>query len=307
MHRVCVIGGSRYFGRNLILRLRDAGLDVTVINRGSSVPPPGVTQLTADRDDEAALTAALGDRTFDVVIDQVCSTPLQASIARRVFSGRTGRYVMTSTVEVYNPVDADRDVPPTTGPVDESAFDATRWPIRIDLPWHDAGFREDHYGEGKRQAEAVFAQDPAFPFVAVRCAHVLGGGAAEFTGRLAHYVSRIATGLEIAVHRDAQPATFINDHEIADFLFWAAAADFVGPVNACSHGELTASDLCTEIAARHPELPAAQIVEPQPGHDASPFSFTLHYAMDNSRATTHGFDFSHTNDWLPAVIAATPG
>ena len=36
-----------------------------------------------------------------MVVDQVCYTPRQAAIARRVFTGRTARYVMTSTVEVY--------------------------------------------------------------------------------------------------------------------------------------------------------------------------------------------------------------
>jgi hypothetical protein len=98
---VLVIGGSRYFGKRLIARLLAAGDRVTVLNRGSSAPPAGVVHLIADRDDEDALRAALGPRTFDVVVDQVCYTPRQAAIARRVFTGRTGRYVMTSTVEVY--------------------------------------------------------------------------------------------------------------------------------------------------------------------------------------------------------------
>lgn len=55
MSEMCVIGGSRYFGRRLIENLRDAGTAVTVVNRGSAPAPEGVTHLRADRDDEDAL------------------------------------------------------------------------------------------------------------------------------------------------------------------------------------------------------------------------------------------------------------
>src|SRR5688500_19155822 len=101
MNSVCVIGGSRYFGRRVVERLRDEGVDVTVVNRGSGPAPEGVRHVVADRDDEDGLRAALAGRSFDVVLDQVCYTPLQAAAARRVFAGRTGRYVLTSPAVVY--------------------------------------------------------------------------------------------------------------------------------------------------------------------------------------------------------------
>lgn len=77
---------------------------MAVLNRGSSPAPTGTTHLVADRDDEAALEAALGDPRFDAVIDQVCYTPRQAALATKVFAPRTNRYVMTSTVMVYEAV-----------------------------------------------------------------------------------------------------------------------------------------------------------------------------------------------------------
>lgn len=303
---VCVIGGSRYFGKRLILRLRDEGINVTVINRGSSPTPPGVTHLVADRDDEAALEAALGDRRFDVVVDQVCYTPRQAAIAKRVFAGRTGRYVMTSTMEVYDPATFDAATL-TDRPVTEDTVDPVTWPVQLDLPWGEEAFRERigdarHYAEGKRQAEAVFSQEPAFAYVSVRSAHVLGGGAEEFTGRLDHYVERVRTGRPVVVHRVERPSTFINDREIADFLFWAAGADFTGPVNANSHGELTATELSELVATR---IGAARPTFTYGGDDVSPFSFDRYYAMDNSRATALGFTFSTTTQWLPGAITET--
>lgn len=295
---ILVIGGNRYFGKRLIARLLAAGNSVTVLNRGSSAPPPGAMHLVADRNDENSLTAALGSRTFDVVVDQVCYTPRQAEIARRVFAGRTGRYVMTSTVEVYEYEDS-------IALVREDAVDPLTVPVDLELPWDDAQFLEENYGEGKRQAEAVFAAPgPELPYVAVRVAHVLGGDD-DFTGRLDHYASRIRTAEPIAVPFSNQPATYIHVEEIADFLAWTAGQDFTGPVNAASHGLLTTVDLCEAVAAHLPEGKVVlQLVDIG---EVSPFAFFRSYGMDNSRATRLGFTFGDVRRWLPTAIAETLG
>ncbi|WUU12658.1 NAD-dependent epimerase/dehydratase family protein [Streptomyces sp. NBC_00663] len=294
---VLVIGGNRYFGKRLISRLLAAGDRVTVLNRGSSAPPPGAVRLVADRDDEKSLLEALGSRTFDVVVDQVCYTPRQAAIARRVFTGRTGRYVMTSTVEVYEYEDS-------ITPVREDAVDPSTVTVDLELPWEDPEFLDAHYGEGKRQAEAVFAAAPDFPYVAVRVAHVLGGDD-DFTGRLEHYASRIRAHEPIAVPFSNQPATFIHVEEIADFLAWTVGEDFTGPVNAASHGPLTTVDLCEAIVAR---IPAGKVVlQLVEVGEVSPFSFFRSYAMDNSRARRLGFTFRAAPAWLSTAVAETLG
>jgi nucleoside-diphosphate-sugar epimerase len=295
---VLVIGGNRYFGKRLIARLLAAGDRVTVLNRGSSAPPAGAVHLIAERNDEDALRDALGPRTFDVVVDQVCYTPRQAAIARRVFAGRTRRYVMTSTVEVYEYEDS-------VALVREEAVDPATVPVNLELPWDDPEFIESHYGEGKRQAEAVFAAPgPELPYTAVRVAHVLGGEV-DFTGRLDHYAERIRAGEPIAVPVSNRPATYIHVEEIADFLAWAAGADFTGPVNAASHSTLSTEELCEAVAAQLPEgkvvLQAVEVGE------VSPFSFFRSYGMDNSRATRLGFAFGEVRQWLPVAVAQTLG
>ncbi|MEV0589755.1 reductase [Nonomuraea sp. NPDC050310] len=271
MKRVCVIGGNRYFGRQVVELLRDEGWAVTLVNRGSTEPPPGVRHLVADRGDVAALRA----QEFDVVIDQVCYTPADAVAARQAFGGRVGRYVMTSTIEVY----ADQD---TAEPLAET--DPLRW-LAQPVP---AG--ELEYGAAKRLAEATLAADPVFPVVTVRSAHVLGGE--EWTGRLRHYVEHIRDGREVLVHAEPRRSVFIHHAEIARLLAWAAGEDFTGPLNACSHGELDVFDLCQRIG------PARFSV----GEPASPFSFGRGYAMSNARAESLGFAFSHTRDWLDSAI-----
>ncbi|MER5212892.1 NAD-dependent epimerase/dehydratase family protein [Streptomyces sp. NPDC002838] len=302
MQRICVIGGSRYFGKLLVQRLQAAGHQVTVINRGSTPPPPGVEHLVADRDDETALTAALGSRAFDVVVDQVCYTPVQAAIAARAFRGRTARYVMTSTIEVYDPATAALPAVPYGTPVPEDIVDPAAWLVRMDLPWRDAAYLEAHYAEGKRQAEAVFTRDGGFAFASVRSAHVLGGGVQEFTGRLAHYIEHIGQGTEIAVHAEVLPTVFIHYEELADLLLWATTAtDFTGPVNACSDELLDVRGLAAIIAAQTGQEPVYRTVVA--GEAASPFSFDRHYAMSNARAKELGFFFSHATDWLPDAVA----
>ncbi|MFF4007511.1 NAD-dependent epimerase/dehydratase family protein [Streptomyces sp. NPDC001717] len=296
MNTILVIGGSRYFGKSLVTKARDAGHEVTLLNRGSSAPPSGVDRLVADRDDEEALRAALGGRTFDTVVDQVCYTPRQAAVARRVFAGRTGRYVMTSTMEVYDPATLPA---PTAGggpvPVTEDSLD----PLRAEaLQGSGPAFE---YADGKRRAEAVFLRDPVFPYVSVRTAHVLGGGAADFTGRLAHYTERIAAGTPVDIHQAPYATSFIHHTEIADLLYWAAGQSFTGPVNAASHGALDARELSELVAERVGRRPRYRVVGE--GVEASPFSFDRAYAMDNTRAASLGFDFGRVSDWLPAAIA----
>ncbi|MEV6393278.1 NAD-dependent epimerase/dehydratase family protein [Streptomyces sp. NPDC051907] len=299
MHRVretAVIGGNRYFGKRLIDRLLHSGDRVTVVNRGSAAPPAGAVHLIADRDDEDSLRSALGSRTFDVVFDQVCYTPRQADIARRVFAGRTGRYVMTSTVEVY-------EYEHSATPVREDAVDPRTVVVSLTAPWDDPDFLEQHYGEGKRQAEAVFARDPDFPYVSVRVAHVLGG-ADDFTGRVDHYAARIRAGEPIAVPVLNHPAAYVHVEEIADFLAWTGGQEFTGAVNANSHGPLTTADLCDEIVR---QIGGKAEYQPVEVGETSPFSFVRSYVMDNSRATELGFRFRDSSQWVSQAIAETLG
>ncbi|MCX5609716.1 MULTISPECIES: NAD-dependent epimerase/dehydratase family protein [unclassified Streptomyces] len=300
MNTILVIGGSRYFGKSLVTKARDAGNEVTVLNRGSSAPPVGVGHVVADRDDEEGLRTALGSRTFDAVIDQVCYTPRQAAVARRVLAGRTGRYVMTSTMEVYDPATLRGRAANGGTPVTEDSLDLAG--TGLTAPYADPAHA---YAEGKRQAEAVFLREPAFPFVSVRTAHVLGGGREEFTGRLAHYVERIAAGTPVDVHKAPYATSFIHHREIADLLYWAAAQSFTGPVNAASHGELDVTGLCELVAARLGRRPRYRVVEE--GAAASPFSFDRAYAMDNGRAAALGFGFGRVAEWLPGAIAEAAG
>ncbi|MGW4890838.1 NAD-dependent epimerase/dehydratase family protein [Kitasatospora sp. NPDC004240] len=308
LREVCVIGGSRYFGQHLVTLLLDLGVRVTVVNRGSTPPPPGVDHVRADRSDEAALSAALGGRTFDAVIDQVLYTPADAVVAARVFAGRTRRYVMTSTMEVYDPATSPALRTEAGVPVPEEAVDPALVPVDPALPWHDPAALAERFGldeaaryaEGKRQAEAVLARDATFPWASVRSAHVLGGGAQDFTGRLAHYTRLIEAGEPVPVHREPRPTSFVHHEEIAAALLRVAASTAVGPVNACSPEALDVRGLCEAVAERLGTTARYRVVEE--GEAASPFSFDRWYPMDNRRAVGLGLRFSPLARWLPGAV-----
>lgn len=103
--RSLVLGGSAFIGRHLVERLRAAGEEVTLLNRGSSPAPDGVAQLVADRQDHAALRRALAGREWDAVYDVSASVQVAAvdDIAALVelLDGHCGVYVFVSSIAAY--------------------------------------------------------------------------------------------------------------------------------------------------------------------------------------------------------------
>jgi len=101
-HKTLVLGGSYFIGRRSVELLRDAGHDVSVLNRGSREPPSGVTQLTADRNDPVALGAAVRGQHFDVVVDFSCYDAVQARLALDALGGRFRHWIHISSAAVYS-------------------------------------------------------------------------------------------------------------------------------------------------------------------------------------------------------------
>ncbi len=77
MANVLVLGGTRFFGKNLVELLLQQGHEVTLLTRGQTTDPFGeqIHRLIADRTDEQALQQAVGDQSYDVVYDNICYTP----------------------------------------------------------------------------------------------------------------------------------------------------------------------------------------------------------------------------------------
>ncbi len=102
--KVLFIGGTGTISASCVREAVRKGVDVTVLNRGTTgfrPIPDSVTRLTADIDDPAAVREALGDRSFDAVVNWINFEPAQVQRDIDLFTGRCGQYVFISSAAAY--------------------------------------------------------------------------------------------------------------------------------------------------------------------------------------------------------------
>lgn len=103
MVKILFIGGTGVISSACTELATAEGHDLTVLNRGRTERPlpPGTEQVMADIRDHVATRAALGQRTFDVVVEWIAYTPTHISTDLALFNGRIGQYVFISSASAY--------------------------------------------------------------------------------------------------------------------------------------------------------------------------------------------------------------
>ena len=231
--RLLVLGGSRFVGRALVDDGLDRGWDVTVFNRGRSVPrDPRVRQLTGDRDDPAAL-APLDQGEWDYVVDTWSGAPRAALRSARALADRAVRYAYISSISVYEP-------PPPIGVREDDRTVAS-----------SPELEQAEYAEAKRGAELAVVDTFGERALVVRPGLILGPH--EDVGRLPWWLTRIARGGDVvAPGPPGRRLQYIDARDLARFVLDAAAAGCQGPFNAVSRpGHATIGSLleaCVEFA-----------------------------------------------------------
>ena len=286
MKNILVLGGTRFFGRNLVEKLIDDGHNVTILTRGHSGNPFGkqVKQLVADRMSKKSLAAALQGLTFDVVYDNICFSPTDAQNLCDVLNGHIGKLVFTSTMATYELDGAVKQ---------EDDFNPYTYPIQYGVA------TDFSYGEGKRLAEAVFFKEAKFPVVAVRFPIVLGED--DYTERLHFYVRKVLQEKPFTMQNLQAKMGFILAEEAALFLAWAGEVDVEGPFNAVATGEVKLEDLMgyiEGITGKKAKITIGTASEP------TPYDVPDSWYMTNEKATLAGFEFTNLQDWLPILIEA---
>ncbi|MRN51749.1 NAD-dependent epimerase/dehydratase family protein [Paenibacillus monticola] len=285
MTKVLIIGGTRFFGKKLVEQLIRDGVDVTIITRGQTRDSFGnsVKRLQADRTDQAAMQHVLGSSTYDVVYDNICYTPQEAEAAVELFTGRTQKYIVTSSLSIY-PFGGIAKI--------ESDFDPYSYTLPEPYP------TKIDYAEGKRLVEAVFCQKASFKVAAVRFPVVLGLD--DYTRRLHFHVEHVAQGLPLGIPNLDAEMSFIRSDEAADFLAWLGRSNLEGPVNATSNGVTSLGrilSLITEATGQQ-----AHILTETDAADRSPFGIPETWFMNTAKAEAAGFKFQRLDDWLPELI-----
>lgn len=183
---VLFIGGTGTISAAAVRRAVAAGMDVAVLNRGrnqnSRELPEHVTWLTADVTDRVSVEAALGERTFDSVINFLSFTAADAEIAVEIYGSRTKQYIHISTASLYGK-------PVLQVPIVESTQVHNRYVA---------------YSREKLAVEELLQHafhERAFPVTIVRPSHTYDDANPPLPGGWT-VVDRIARGAEIAVHGD---------------------------------------------------------------------------------------------------------
>ncbi len=229
--RLLILGGTVFLGRAVVDAATEAGVEVTLVNRGRTNPGlyPDLENLVADRNEDLR---CLRGRSFDAVVDTSGYFPRQVRSVVEALEGNIGHYTFVSSVDVYADqsvpaADEDGDLATVTGLSDEES--------------------DDNYGGFKALCEATL--DRHLPG---RAHHVRTGlivGPHDESGRFTYWVKRIADGgAVLAPGPRNQPVQFIDAADLARWMLHAADHHIVGPINATgTPGSMTLESVLDDI------------------------------------------------------------
>ncbi len=232
--RVLFIGGTGIISSACAPLAIERGIELYLLNRGSSArpTPEGARLLHADVRDPASVRAALGDLTFDSVVDWVAFTPEHVETDLALFGGRTRQFVFISSASAYQ-------TPPSLLPITESTPLANPY-------WQ---YSRDKIACEERLTRAW--RDDGFPVTIVRPSHTYDERTLPTHGGWT-VVDRMRRGKPVLVHGDGTSLWVLTHHR--DFA--RGLVGLLGNDQAIGHAfHVTSDELLTwnqihEIVAR---------------------------------------------------------
>jgi 2'-hydroxyisoflavone reductase len=228
--RLLVLGGTHFLGRHVVTAAAERGHEVATFTRGvSGAPPEGVRALRGDRDDPAALPAALDGWVPELVVDTSCQTRAAADNAAAALASVAG-YAFVSSLNAY------RGWPP--GPI--SGEDEPTWDTA-----------ERGYGQDKAYAERVLGAALDGRFVTARAGLIVGPHDPLY--RLGWWLDRIAAGGRVVVPAEGldQPIALVDARDLAGWLVEVAERGLSGAVNTTGPAGMTTLgsllDTCRDV------------------------------------------------------------
>ncbi len=239
--RLLVLGGTHHVGRAVVQAALRRGDEVTTATRGVSGPSAeGARAIHVDRTDPAALTAALGEESWDVVLDTWSGAPRAVHSSAELLAARVDHYIYVSSRSVY--------VWPLPLGSDESA------PVVDADPFSDD---EADYAAAKRGAEIAVEEVFGQRRLLARAGLILGPY--ERVGRLPWWLNRISRGGRVLAPGPwDRPLQYVDARDLADWLLAAADRRMDGVFNAVSvAGHSTIGELleaCLTVTGAAAEL-----------------------------------------------------
>jgi len=101
--KVLFIGGTGIISTASTRLAAERNIELTLLRRGQRTAeiPGSVSTIMADVADEAAVMDALGNRTFDAVVDWIAFNPEDVERDIRLFRGRTRQFIFISSASAY--------------------------------------------------------------------------------------------------------------------------------------------------------------------------------------------------------------
>ncbi|MFP4546797.1 MAG: SDR family oxidoreductase [Fidelibacterota bacterium] len=201
--KVLFIGGTGTISSASSQLAVHRGIDLYLLTRGKSFRPlpKGAKTITADINDKQAVEKALGEQTFDVVVNWVVFSPDQIERDIELFRNRTSQYIFISSASAYQ-------TPPGNLPVTESTTLANPF-------WE--------YSRNKIDCEKKLVKahrEFGFPFTIVRPSHTYDKTVLPMHGGYT-IIDRMRKGKKVIVHGDGTSIWVLTHHR--DF-----AKGFVG-------------------------------------------------------------------------------
>ena len=201
--KVLFIGGTGVISSACSQLAVERGMELYLLNRGqTSRPIPEAAHIIrGDIRDTESVRTALGDTTFDVVVDWIAYTPEHVEVDIELFQDRTRQYIFISSASVYQ-------TPPVRLPVTEST--------PLDNPFWD--YSRDKIACEERLVRAY--RNQRFPITIVRPSHTYDRTKLPVFGGYT-VIDRMRKGKRVIVHGDGTSLWTLTHH--TDF-----AKGFVG-------------------------------------------------------------------------------
>lgn len=275
--KALVLGGTRFFGKQLVYTLLEQGIAVTIATRGKTADPFGeqVKRLVFDRTSESSIKEVLTKETYDIVFDNIAYSA--HDVAHLLQHVTPKRYVVTSSISVY----------PVLQPnLQESDFKPEAYDIRL------AESNQLPYGEGKQTVESILTKTyPDLSAVFVRFPYVVGQE--DYTQRFAFYLDKLVQQEPMAIDNLTHQMAFVDAEEAGRFLAFLGTSDFTGPINGASKGTISIEEIFAYATAKTGKVPlfAENGVK-------GPYNGTPDYSINTTQADAIGFVFSDLKEWL---------
>jgi nucleoside-diphosphate-sugar epimerase len=243
--KVLFIGGTGVISSACSDLAIQRGMDLYHLNRGQSArirPVPGVKTLVGDIRNPESTKGALGDHTFDVVVDWIAFEPEHIRTDLEVFTNRTGQYIFISSASAYQ-------TPPERQPVTEETI--------LDNPFWS-------YSQKKIACERALEEagiSAGFPYTIVRPSHTYDKTVVPMVGGVTA-LHRMLKGLPVVVHGDGTSLWTLTHH--TDFA--TGLVGLFGKQESLHQAYHITSDEWLPWNAIYTTIAAAAGVEPQLVH-----------------------------------------